>query len=63
MPPPPPLLTFNGIPVKQVKDTKHLGLILDRKLKFSNHMNEKLGKARSSTGVMKQVKNRLIPNY
>ena len=49
-------LTFNGIPVKQVKDTKHLGLILDSKLNFSNHMNEKLGKARSSIGVMKQVK-------
>ena len=49
-------LTFNGIPVKQVIDTKHLGLILDSKLNFSNHMNEKLGKARSSIGVMKQVK-------
>ena len=30
-------LIFNGIPVKLVQETKHLGMILDRKLSFASH--------------------------
>ena len=49
-------LVFNGIPVKEVGETKHLGMILDSKLTFENHMTEKLAKARQGLGVMKQLK-------
>ena len=49
-------LVFNGIPVKKVDETKHLGLILDNKLNFESHLEEKLAKARSGLGVMIQLK-------
>ena len=52
----PPPLTFNNIPVKRVYETKHLGLILDNKLNFSSHLNDKISKAKTSLGVMKQIK-------
>ena len=47
---------FNDNPVKEVDDTKHLGMILDSKLNFDEHMKDKLAKARRSLGVMKQMK-------
>ena len=49
-------LDFNGIPSKQEEETKHLGLILDRKLNFESHIEEKLTKARSGLGVMQHLK-------
>ena len=49
-------LTFNNIPVKRVLDTKHLGLILDSKINFKKHIDDKLGKANKGIGVMKQMK-------
>ena len=49
-------LTFNGIPVKKQDNTKHLGLVLDSKLNFESNMEEKLAKARSGLGLMKQLK-------
>ena len=49
-------LTFNDIPVKRVLDTKHLGLILDSKINFKKHIDDKLGKANKGIGVMKQMK-------
>ena len=48
-------LTFKGIPVKQVTETKHLGMILDSKLSFESHLDEKLAKARQGIGLMKQL--------
>ena len=36
-----PLLFFNGIKVKSVDNHKHLGVILDSKLNFNHHFNEK----------------------
>ena len=36
-----------------MNDHKHLGLTLDSKLKFANHINEKLSKARKGVGVIK----------
>ena len=50
-------LIFNSIPVKFVEDTKHLGMILDSKLSFEKHINEKRAKARQGLGLMKQLKN------
>ena len=49
-------LVFNNIPVKRVDETKHLGLILDSKLNFESHLEEKLAKARSGLGMMIQLK-------
>ena len=49
-------LTFNDVPVKQVEETKHLGMILDSRLNFESHMENKLAKARRGLGLMKQLK-------
>ena len=49
-------LNFNGIPSKQAEETLHLGLLLDRKLNFESHVEEKLTKARSGLGVMQLLK-------
>ena len=49
-------LTFNGIPVKLADETKHLGMILDSKLSFEKHIDEKLAKSRQGLGLMKQLK-------
>ena len=49
-------LDFNGIPSKQEEETKHLGLILYRKLNFESHLQEKLAKARQGLGVMMHLK-------
>ena len=49
-------LVFNGIPVKKVDETKHLGMILDSTLSYKSHLEEKIGKANQGLGVMKQLK-------
>ena len=36
-----PQLTFNGNAIKYVNSHKHLGLILDGKIIFENHLNDK----------------------
>ena len=48
-------LVFNDIPVKKVDETKHLGLILDSKLYFQSHLNEKLKLDRKGIGVIKRL--------
>ena len=50
-----PPLFFNNIMVKQVSQHKHLGLILDSKLTFANHISEKISKARKGIGVLKYL--------
>ena len=49
-------LNFNGIPSKQEDETKHIGLMLDRKLNYESHLQEKLAKARQGLGVMMHLK-------
>ena len=49
-------LIFNNIPVKVSKEASHLGMLLDRMLKFENHIDEKISKANSILGIMQQVK-------
>ena len=49
-------LVFNGIAVKQCDKTRHLGMILDSRLIFKIHIEEKLAKARSGIGLMKILK-------
>ena len=48
-----PPLSFNGIPVKRETDTKHLGFILDDRLSFRKHINEKIKKAKTGIGLLK----------
>ena len=42
-----PRLIFNGIAVAKVNDQKHLGLILDSRLSFEKHINEKIMKSKN----------------
>ena len=39
------LITFNNCFINQVQSQKHLGLILDRRLAFDEHLSEKISKA------------------
>ena len=50
-----PPIYFNNIEVKRVSDHKHLGLVLDSKLTFKKHINEKLSIARKGIGVIKHL--------
>ena len=49
-------LYINGFQIKQSDDTKHLRVTLDSQLDFKVHIEEKLAKARSGLGLMKQLK-------
>ena len=55
-----PPLFFNGFPVVQVKETKHLGLILQFNLNFVKHLTEKMKKAKRIIGIIKHL-NYLLP--
>ena len=50
-----PLLYFNGVPVASTSEQKHLGLILDKKLMFRSHLNEKIQKANKGIGLIKRL--------
>ena len=42
---PHPPVKFNNLPVVSQASTKHLGMILDSKLDFNIHLDEKISKA------------------
>ena len=48
-----PKIYFNNIEVKSVNEHKHLGLILDAKLTFAFHINEKVKRATKGLGIIK----------
>ena len=50
-----PNLIFNGTVVAKVDNHKHLGLILDPRLSFVKHLNEKITKAKKNIGVIKHL--------
>ena len=50
-----PQLIFNGVPVATANDHKHLGLILNPKLSFSKHLNEKIIRAKKTIGIIKHL--------
>ena len=46
---------FNNDPVIRENFQKHLGLFLDSKLNFSDHINEKIKKATKGINVIKKM--------
>ena len=50
-----PPLYFNGSIVSLVKEHEHLGMILDSKLSFSQHMSEKIKKTKKGIGLLKYL--------
>ena len=41
----PPILTFNNGVASSKESYKHLGMILDKELRFDHHLSEKISKA------------------
>ena len=52
---PHPNLFFNGTKVNRVVSQKHLGITLDEKLSFNEHVSINLSKARKGVGVLKKL--------
>ena len=50
-----PALIFNNNILTPSDSHKHLGLILDKKLNFKNHLSEKISKANKGLGVIKRL--------
>ena len=50
-----PPVYFNGTLVKRVEHHKHLGLTLDSKLSFNNHVNNIISKVRKSIGIIRYL--------
>ena len=51
-----PNLVFNLNPVNQSSNQKHLGMILDNKLNFNEHINEKVTKANKGIGIIRKLR-------
>ena len=49
-------LTFNVKPVAQTSHQKHLGLYIDEKLNFSNHIKEIISKVNKGIGIIRKLK-------
>ena len=50
-----PTTAFNTVPVARTSCQKHLGLYLDEKLNFSQHINIKISKANKGTRIIKKL--------
>ena len=57
-----PSIIFNTVPVAQTTCQKHLGLYLDEKLNFHDHINAKILKANKGIGIIKRLSNTLPRN-
>ena len=55
-----PVLTFDNSPVTKTTHHKHLGLILDEKLNFKEHLKEKMSKAYKGIAALRKLQN-IIP--
>ena len=49
-----PAVLFNNLPINRKSTQKHLGLLLDEKLNFSSHINEKL-KVTKSINLLRKL--------
>ena len=54
---PHPFLTFNNSPVQQTTSQKHLGMILDTKLDFQEHLKAIFNKVNKTIGVLRKLQN------
>ena len=52
-----PSLTFNNIPVAQTSSQKHLGMHLDKKLNFEEHLSKVETKVNKSLGIIRKLQN------
>ena len=52
---PHPPIYFNNIPVNSKPYTKHLGMVLDSKLNFNFHLNDKICKANRGIGIIRKL--------
>ena len=52
-------MRFNNLPVVSQPSTKHLGMVLDSKLDFNIHINEKISKANKGIGLIKKLQSEL----
>ena len=56
------VVLFNDILVKQVKEHKHLGIVLDSKLSFSAHIKSAISKTRKGIGLLKYL-SKYLPKH
>ena len=54
-----PSITFNTGPVACTACQEHLGLYLDEKINFDDHINAKILKAEKRIGIIKRLSNTL----
>ena len=52
-----PPLTFNNIPVAQTNSQKHLGMQLDKKLNFEEHLKKVESKVNKTIGIIRRLHN------
>ena len=52
-----PVLTFDNSPVIKTTHHKHLGLILDEKLDFKEHLKKKISKTYKGIAVLRKLQN------
>ena len=55
-----PVLTFDNSPVIKTTHPKHLGLILDEKLRFKEHLKKKMSNAYKGIAILRKLQN-IIP--
>ena len=55
-----PVINFNGSDITVSESHKHLGLVLDKKLVFDCHLNEKILKANKGIGLINRLR-RFLP--
>ena len=58
-----PPAVFNNMPVGRSSCQKYLGIYLDEKLSFSNHVEKNISKANKDIGVLRKLCNILPRNY
>ena len=57
-----PVVFFNNLSINRKSTQKHLGLLLDEKLKFSEHINAKLKKVTESINLLRKL-NLTLPRF
>ena len=55
-------LTFNNSQISQTKSQKHLGLVLDNKLNFNEHLKGVLDKISKTMGVIRKFQ-LILPRF